>query len=68
MGINSQAACLADGLTDDYESLHGELHNELHKDETLLYVYDSGIPRGGWHLIPHLDSTGLRLLLLKAVK
>ena len=36
-GVDSQPACL-DGLTDDYEYLHRELPEVLHKDKMVLYV------------------------------
>ena len=38
MGIDSDAARLVDGLTDDYEIWHGELPKALHKDKSVLYV------------------------------
>ena len=38
--MDSQPACLADGLTDDYEYWHGELSEAPRKDKTVLYVPD----------------------------
>ena len=39
-GMDSQPACLPDGLTDDYEYGHGELPEVLRRDKMTLYVPD----------------------------
>lgn len=36
--IYSQAVCLMDGLTDDYECWNGVLPDMLHKDDAVLCV------------------------------
>ena len=38
VGVESQAACLMDGLADDYEYWHGEHPEALHKGKTVMYV------------------------------
>ena len=37
-GLDSQAACLMDGLIDDYELWDGELPEMLLKDKIVMYV------------------------------
>jgi len=39
VGVDSQAACLVDGPTDDYESWDGEPAKELLKDNAVLCVH-----------------------------
>jgi len=68
VGIDSQAACLVDGPTDDYESLEGELYENLHKGNAVLYVDDLRVSRGGRLLTTRSDSTRLKPLSLRAVK
>ena len=36
--MGSQAVCLTDGLTDDYEHWDAELPDMPHKDDAVLYV------------------------------
>ncbi|KAF9642810.1 hypothetical protein BDM02DRAFT_3273313 [Thelephora ganbajun] len=36
VGVDSQAVCLADGITDDYECWRGDLSETLHKAKTVL--------------------------------
>ena len=38
--MNSQAVCVLDGLTDDYECWDGGLPGITRKNETFLYVPD----------------------------
>ena len=38
VGLDSQAACLIDGLIDDYECWNGELPEMLHKVKKVEYV------------------------------
>ena len=38
VGIDSQAACLMDGLTDDYECYHGEHPETQRKGKGTMYV------------------------------
>jgi hypothetical protein len=68
VGIDSQAACLADGPIDDYDSWSGELPEELRKDKPMLYVHVLRISEGGSCLTSCLDSTRLKLLLLKVME
>ena len=37
-GMDSQAMCMPDGLTDDYESWDGEVPEVPRKNEEVLYV------------------------------
>ena len=68
VGVDSQAACLVDGPTDDYEGWDGEIAEELLKDRTVLYVDDLRVSRSGRFLMTHPGSTGLKLRLPKVVR
>ena len=37
-GMDSQPACLLDGVTDDYEYWYEDFPEAHHKDKTVLYV------------------------------
>ena len=68
VGIDSQAACLVDGPTDDYEGWNGEIAEELLEEKAVLYAHCSWVPRGSRLLTPHSGSTELKPPLLKAAK
>ena len=65
--MDSPAAGVAGGPTDDYEGLHAEPPGESHKDMTPC-VHDLPISLGGMRLTSRLDSARLKPLLLKATK
>jgi len=68
MGMDSQAACLVDGPTDDYESLDGEIAEEFLKEKSVLYAHRWLVPWRGRSLTSRSGSTEPKPPLLKAVK
>jgi hypothetical protein len=68
MGADCQASYLVDGPIDDYESWHGKLPTELHKDKATMYVHDLWTFKVGMCLTSYLEGTRPKPLLLKAAK
>jgi len=66
--MDSQAACLVDGPTDDYESWDGEIAEEFLEEKMVLYAHCLLVLWRGRFLTPRSGSTEPKPPLLKAVK